>query len=182
MSLFFLSARRFLPFIAVRVPQAPSRSTLRLGDLESDSRRSANSPPWTSVLSAARGAEPGGERQGCSSAASQAMTVARVDSITITHTHTADAWSPFCVFCLYFLFSCMVNRLISPLMWDLRVFDFIEGADTDQGAVAPHGLSAAAAKIREMKSVTPSISHDKAVQAIILDQIWDPSWKEKKKK
>lgn len=75
----------------------------------------------------------------------------------------------------------MVNRLISLLMWDLRVFDFIDGADTDQGAVAPHGLSAAAAKIREMKSVTPSISHDKAVQAIILDQIWDPSWKEKKK-
>lgn len=54
---------------------------------------------------------------------------------------------------------------------DLRVFDFLEGADTDQGAVAPHGLSAAAAKIRKMKSVTPSISHDKAVQAIISDQI-----------
>lgn len=82
---------------------------------------------------------------------------------------------------VFSVFCCMVNRLISLLMWDLGVFDFIEGADTDQGAVAPHGLSAAAAKIREMKSVTPSISHDKAVQAIILDQIWDPSWKEKKK-
>lgn len=75
----------------------------------------------------------------------------------------------------------MLNWLISLLMWDLRVFDFIGGADTDQGAVAPHGLSATAAKIREMKSVTLSISHDKAVQAIILDQIRDPSWKEKKK-
>lgn len=36
---------------------------------------------------------------------------------------------------------CILNRLISLLMWDLGVFKFIEGADTDQDVFAVHGLS-----------------------------------------
>lgn len=39
-----------------------------------------------------------------------------------THTHIAEPLSPFCI----------LNRLISLLIWDLWVFEFIEGADTDQ--------------------------------------------------
>lgn len=45
----------------------------------------------------------------------------------LSHAHnTAETQSPLCI----------LNRLISLLIWDLEVFDFIEGADIDQDVFA----------------------------------------------
>lgn len=49
------------------------------------------------------------------------LTSALAHGLAKTHT-AAEALSP----------CCNLNRLISLLMWDLGVFEFIEGADTDQ--------------------------------------------------
>lgn len=69
---------------------------------------------------------------------------------TLAKTHTAaEALNP----------CCSLNRLISLLMWDLGVFEFIEGADTDQDVFAVHGLSLTSGWIKEKSAISISLEH-----------------------